>query len=180
MKEDEKNKLTPTPPTHLVADEDILDLIRSHRWSQHRKRRVWRVAAVCVCAMPLIGYGAWKWSLSPDPEQVFVAQQNVEVRSAHQDETSSTMNAPVAEKGDGAASPVQGHVGVVPVQRSCDSVCLVEQCRSDEPLQEVGHEEWQVDEIFAEIQSSEYSTIMWNGPADADTIVIRLNSLFGK
>lgn len=156
----------------LVSDEAVLNLIRSNQWSQRRRRRISRSVGIAVVALllPLLGYGVWRLA-TPVPI-AGGSSENIVAQNAMQPQS------PVKESPTEEQIPVvrPSHISQTKMKARKSEVLLAESSASSEDeVRDVAS-----DELFAEIRSSAYSTIMWNDHSDADTIVNRLNSLFGN
>lgn len=163
----------------LTSDEEILKLIESGQWSQHRKsafRRACYVGAAVV-VLPLAGLGVWRVATPPVKEPM-VAEAHL-VRVSVDSDTMSI--------GEGVAViDNQVAADVAPKSIASAKKIVAEVPEEKVPSPEVEHpavESLSIPEDLArfnEIQSCEYTMLVWNDYSDADTIVEMLNHLLSK
>lgn len=189
------NDDSPRQPLRLASDEQVLQLIRSGQRSQHRRRSRRLAASVAASAVvvPLLAWCALSFwprpaPLAPSLSAPLVARQASPAPSLHTPTapatptaTPSTAPATSAVPSPAPRPPLPSDQQSLPPQ-SAPSQSLpadtlpVDALPAGLPLSDA----LPVDPLFAEIQSREYSTILWNNRSDADTIVSRLNQLFDK
>lgn len=165
--------MTDNNKKQIFDNDELLGLMRSHRWSLRRKRRTVAASALATLLLAaLVLPSVWQTSapLSLSQKSPLVASsQPVESVSVTEvcHETAPASNPVVLNK-------VVSHLAVATTandnaQNTAESLSDMAESIDQASL-----------DLFAEIMTSEYTTILWNDGSEADSVVSRLHQLLNK